>query len=444
MAYSAITSAEIAAGKPVCGPTGFGTKTKDNFDYLYGVVGTLSSNQVLNGSFEVDSNADGDPDNWTKSLYTGGTGTLYTTAPGHGAKAMSFTHPGGASNGGGYMDSDYIEVSDLREYWIAFIHWATAAGMKNQVQIRYFDRAKTDLVADATLYSSTTNPTSEAAYSYFFTPPATARFIKVRIIGGFTDTDVAGTAYFDDVRINYNPVLMINEGKIGAQAVAQAKLKTSLGEIDTTDFLNEVLPGGQYGFYPQVKHSAAGSVSARMASEVTSASYITNIYYGPDISGSAYAQQRYVTASGEIHWIFILIERGTGNRLAGYQAPDHPCFGNRGIVHPFLDYDPTRHEIIVINPSLDIIKSTEIARLEPDYLKPEKSFTEQFNELYDIDEAKEADWPDIPITVGLPKVHNGKIVDDWRFMTPGTLIQPVKQVIQIPDFITPLGIKLKS
>jgi hypothetical protein len=28
-------------------------------------------------------------------------------------------------------------------------------------------------------------------------PPSTARFWKLRIIGGYTDTDIAGTAYFD-------------------------------------------------------------------------------------------------------------------------------------------------------------------------------------------------------------------------------------------------------
>jgi len=233
MAYSAITSAEIAAGKPVCGPTGFGTKTKDNFDYLYGVVGSLSLNQVLNGSFEVDSDADGDPDNWTKNLYTGGTGTLYTTSPAHGAKSWSFVHPGGASNGGGYLDSDYIEVAELRAQLVCFTLWATAAGMKNMVQVRYFDKAKSELGAGspATIFTSVANPATATIYEAPFTPLATTRYIKIRLIGGYTDTDVAGTIYFDNVRLvelqHYNAGDIVIAGGLVTTSYFSTSMSTS-------------------------------------------------------------------------------------------------------------------------------------------------------------------------------------------------------------------------
>ena len=445
MAYTAITTAEIAAGKPVCGPTGFGTKVNDNFDYLSGVVGSLSSNQVLNGSFEVDSNADGDPDNWTKNLYAGGTGTLYTTAPAHGAKAWSFTHPGGASNGGGYLESDYIEVSDdLCERWISFVLWATAAGMKNQVIIRYFDKAKADLVAPVTVHSSTTNETTETQYHYLYTPPATARFIKIKLVGGYTDTDVAGTIYFDNIRTG---VVSVNE-MIGSLAISQAKIKVATSaasaELAQDAYSSQALPGGLYGFYPQVKVSAGEGIFY-VGYDITSSTYATviGLYNKGVATGTLYAQQRYVASSGEVHWIFLLMDKITGKRLAANSAPDHPCFGNRGIVHPFMDYDPAKHEIVVVNPSLDIIKNIELSRFEPDYLKPEMDFIEMFDILYELDEGKQADWPDIPITVALPRIHDGEIVDDWRFMKPGTIINPVKQVIPKPDFITPLNIRLK-
>ena len=200
MAYEAITDAEIQSGKPVIGPSGFGSKVKDNLEYLYGVLGTLSGNVLPNGSFETDSDSDDVPDSWTENLYPGGSGAIYTTSPAHGASSFSFVHPGGAGNGGGYLDSDYVEVSALITYFIRFITWATAAGMKNQVYVLYYDKVKS-YISGTAVYSSTTNPTSAAVYFYQFTPPATARFIKVRVIGGYTDTAVAGTAYFDDVAV---------------------------------------------------------------------------------------------------------------------------------------------------------------------------------------------------------------------------------------------------
>ena len=201
MAYDALTIAEIAAGKPVT--NGLMTKIKDNLDYLYGTVGTLFTNQVLNSSFEIDSDANGVPDNWTRSLYPGGAGGIYTAAPAHGAKSVYLTHPGGAGNGGGYYESDYVEVSSVVDYWIFFYLWATAAGVKNMVQIRYFDKDKSELGAGSpeTIYTSVANYTTPHVFRRRFTPPATTCFIKIRLIGGYTDTAVAGTIYFDKISL---------------------------------------------------------------------------------------------------------------------------------------------------------------------------------------------------------------------------------------------------
>lgn len=170
---------------------------KDDLDYLYGQIGTISTG-LQNGSFEIDSDSDGIPDSWTRGLYPGGTGGFYTTAPAHGQKAYQFVHPGGVSNGGGYLDSGYVAVGSLITRNLTFIHWATNAAMKNQVYVRYFDKDKI-YISEAVLYSSTTNPTSSTKFTRQYLPPSTARFIQVRVIGGFTDTNQAGTAYFDGV-----------------------------------------------------------------------------------------------------------------------------------------------------------------------------------------------------------------------------------------------------
>ena len=212
MAFTSIDIASIQSGKAITGPVGFGVQVKDNLDSLYGLSASAGGGGVANGSFEIDSDGDGNPDSWTDGagspgpgLYAGGLAEYYTTSPAHGAKSWSFIHPGGVSNGGGYMDSDYIEISPEMLYFVRFIHWATAAGMKNIVQARYFDKAKEVIGSPVDLYNSVANPAAASPFCYQFNPPATAQYLKVRIIGGFTDTDVAGTAYFDDINLIVAP-----------------------------------------------------------------------------------------------------------------------------------------------------------------------------------------------------------------------------------------------
>lgn len=202
MAYSALTTAETDVDSPIT--DALMTKIKANFEYLYSAVGSLEQLPV-NGSFEIDADSSGIPDNWTQGLYTGGSAAYDTTTPFHGAKAYKFTRPATAGNGGGYLETGYLEIS---EYLSATIEWAMKgeATVKNKVTVRYFDADKVDLSADEDIYTSTANPTAWTKFLRFTIPPATARYMKVRFIGGYTDTAVAGDTYFDDVRININPI----------------------------------------------------------------------------------------------------------------------------------------------------------------------------------------------------------------------------------------------
>ena len=75
---------------------------------------------------------------------------------------------------------------------------------------------------------------------------------------------------------------------------------------------------------------------------------------------------------------------------------------------------------------------------------------ESFLDLYEIQESQEADWPDTPVTIALPKIHNGRIVHDWRFVPQFDLdgkpvkISPIKRVIPKPDYITCLKMRKKA
>lgn len=198
MSYESLSSEETGSGRAIV--QGLMRKIRANLDYLYGVFGTLAGSGVPNGSFEVDSDADNVPDSWTVATYPGGTVARDTAAPSHGGAALKMVHPGGVGNGGGYAVSDYIPCSEVEPVVLQLLHHATAAGMKNQVIFYWYTAAKVACAtASTTVYDSTVNPTSATLLVLGATPPATARFFKVRLVGGESSVNVAGTAYWDGV-----------------------------------------------------------------------------------------------------------------------------------------------------------------------------------------------------------------------------------------------------
>lgn len=173
------------------------THLKVGFDTLMGLAG------VRNGSFENDSDSDGIPDNWARTLYTGGSFALDTTTPAHGDTAIKFTRALGVGNGGGYIQTeDYFEVSPQRVVFAQWQHKVSAAGLKDRVEFYWFKADKTaSTTPSTTIHESTANPTAWRHQMGGSLPPSDARFAKIRITGGFTDTNVAGDSYWDDVRV---------------------------------------------------------------------------------------------------------------------------------------------------------------------------------------------------------------------------------------------------
>jgi hypothetical protein len=110
MAFDSISTAEIAVDKPITSE--LMNKYKNRDDFLNGQIGTFQSVGVQNGSFEVDSDSDGQPDSWTPTFFTNGTGIITTSTSLEGANSYQFTHPGGAGNGGGKLVSDFIQITD--------------------------------------------------------------------------------------------------------------------------------------------------------------------------------------------------------------------------------------------------------------------------------------------------------------------------------------------
>lgn len=195
MAWDPINEAELNPGYAVL------KHMRQAWNCLKHLYGTASSGSgsagIPNASFETDSDSNGVPDNWTFTAYPGGSSTIETAAPAHGSKAVKIIHPGGAGNGGGYLESDYVEVSQYEiAYNLRFLIWSSVSGMKNQAYIRWFNKDKTYL-SETSIYSATTSTTTPTWQGSTVAPPANARYAKIKLVGGFTDTNVAGSIWFD-------------------------------------------------------------------------------------------------------------------------------------------------------------------------------------------------------------------------------------------------------
>ena len=228
----------------------------------------------------------------------------------------------------------------------------------------------------------------------------------------------------------------VTEAKLASKAVSQAKLKTSTGSVSTgnVNLTNLTLPGGEYGFYPQLQAPAGVTITAQIAVPLAAIAFVTNIAIASSyVDNTVYARQRYVTSSGEVHWVFILRDKVTKETISMYQAPDHPCFGNSGkpllVPHPFGSYDPDKHEIIVINPSDEDVFNMQDACIMPED-KPDRDILEVIVKDYEIDEDLKTEWPKKEITVGLPKNI------DWKRMPEGSKVVPLKKRIPQPSYVT--------
>lgn len=172
--------------------------------------GGSSGSLLLNGSFEVDADADSEPDNWTIQLQTNGAFTLTghslaDTACVSGARAIKFTSIGGGSNGGGEAQSDFFEVSPLRPLKVEWMWYCTSVSAANFVRIDFYDASQAFISPTITLWQRLTgidNPSAWTSFSSCAIPPATARYAKLTLIGCDSSVPTACSTYFDGVSVN--------------------------------------------------------------------------------------------------------------------------------------------------------------------------------------------------------------------------------------------------
>lgn len=294
----------------------------------------------------------------------------------------------------------------------------------------------------------------------------TAVMSNGRLLVGQTGADPLPKTVSGDVTIGATGITAIGASKItqakmADNAIGQAELKISNGGGQITQSTNAIITitGGLYSFMFQQKVANTGGAPEIEWSNYNAGdgSLTTSFRTSVALRGSTgystwYWQNAYVTASGEICWVFIRRDKITKEIVEVWHGDDHPCFGNGGkpelLPHPFIGYDSEKYEIVVINPSMEEVEEILLKCEVDDELEPDKSFEEVLLKEYDVDEMSNPTWPTKEVTVGLPKKIevevDGKLVMkpvDWRFKPEGTKITPIKKVIPKPNYIIHKSLK---
>lgn len=243
----------------------------------------------------------------------------------------------------------------------------------------------------------------------------------------------------------------VTQAKVDQDAVGLLEIKTNRTQVSRSDSDGSVtLPGGEAGFYPQIDTSGSDTVGFQVAFTANySLTLNMSMLLGSGDTGICW--MRYFTTSGEVFWIFILRAKidylhtqdsgswtiTAGTVLGFFAGWDHPCFGSgdpEKVEHPFPDYDDTKQEIIVINPSDAMVANIESdMRNGDEVFPPGASYLDSLLKLYDIDETKESTWFTEEVSVG---IKGDRLVI-------GEKNDPVKKVIPKPTGIKCYALKAK-
>ena len=185
-------------------------------------------------------------------------------------------------------------------------------------------------------------------------------------------------------------------------SITQSKLKTTTHEQSTAadTWTEKTLTYADYGFNCRIKKVGGFAVYFKRSDEAnpiltTSTSYGGESVWLKAVGSTAYVIYRYVTSSGEVFWVWLLRDKETGEITDADCCSDHCGWGlddPNDRPHPFLNYDPEKHEILLFNPT-----PTELTEILAKKTK-KRSVLQIVLEDYEPEEATKRSWPSIPVT----------------------------------------------
>ena len=314
----------------------------------------IGPNLVRNGSFE-----DGEG-GWTFTDFSGGSHAISTSAHRHGAKSAQITSTVLANGGGEALTNEFMTVSETDTLTLKFWMGASVANVSSKLEITWYNNVEAS-ISTSVIQSYTNTPTTLTFHGASVAAPSNARFFKAKITGGIPGSGSAtGTITFDgieagSVRIAQGNILAgaVAQGNIAAGAVGQAQLKTTTGDATTNTTLNVTLPGGEYGFYPNIATDTGtgtahwggqGDGTAAPAASTGVATLEPHFFLGLQGGTTARVRQRYVQASppydlgdGEVPLFVFAVVSSLGVIESVWSAPD-PVWANNGPTDIRVDF----------------------------------------------------------------------------------------------------------
>lgn len=177
--------------------------TLSNFGAGESYVNYGNYNLVTDGGFEDDSNGDGLPDNWTVTTYPNvsygaGSAILDSSTQIEGLYALKFTSQG---DGGGYAVSGLFNV---REGGTVAAQWSmksTVAGVRNVVELIWYNSAQVQISTSSLYDDSATNPTVWTQKNGSATAVTNARYAKLRVTGCHSSDVTSGSTWYDAIQV---------------------------------------------------------------------------------------------------------------------------------------------------------------------------------------------------------------------------------------------------
>lgn len=220
-----------------------------------------------------------------------------------------------------------------------------------------------------------------------------------------------------------------HEGGDGA-VIPQGGIKSTTGTIqsNSTTLSDIILPGGEYGFYPQIKTPVVSiTIEARIALSRASTVFITNIAIRRAGGGATpvTVQQRYIQSSPPYnigneewgHFVFLLQNINTNDIFASYEAPEPPWAYNgktwldkndssriNTVPHPFGDYYDKDPSVDGLKISLLDTRGKDMKKWRRNNVTPGKGLIESFSSE-SVGSTKTITLPDIPNFSGKVKIR---------------------------------------